>query len=181
MKMKWNQVLGVALVVTIILCGAAMVMARGFGPNHRGPFPNGELANGDFPKGEPVPLLAPIMELDLSDEQKTQIAGIVREHYDNLMSTFQSLGAAHEGLSAAILAEEFNEDNLLDAVQALSSIRGELALLRAEITTEVRTEVLSSKQIERLEERALGRMEKMKDQMESQILRLDEWLETNSE
>ena len=32
MKMKWNQVLGVALVVTIILSGTAMVTARGFGP-----------------------------------------------------------------------------------------------------------------------------------------------------
>jgi len=180
MKMKWNQVLGVALVGTIMLCGAAMVTARGFGPNHRGPFPNGELPNGDVPKGEPVPLLG-LMGLDLSDEQKTQIAGILTEHYDALTTTFKSLLAAQEGLSAAILAEEFNEDDLLNAIQELSVIRGELALLRAEITTEVRTEVLSSEQIERLEERALVRMEKMKERMESQMSKLDEWLETNSE
>lgn len=181
MKMKWNQVLGVALVVTIMLCGAAMVTARGFGPNHRGPFPNGELPNGDVPKGEPVPLLGPIMGLDLSDEQKTQIAGILTEHYDALTTTFKSLLAAQEDLSTAILAEEFNENDLLNAIQQLSSIRGELALLRAEITTEVRTEVLSSEQIERLEERALDRMEKMKERMESQMSKLDEWLEANSE
>ncbi|MDY6837417.1 MAG: periplasmic heavy metal sensor [Thermodesulfobacteriota bacterium] len=176
MKMKWNQVLGVALVVTIVLCGAAMVTARGFGPNHGEPFPNGAPSHG-----EPVPLLGPIMGLDLSDEQKTQIAAILREHYDNLMSTLQSLGAAHEGLSAAILAQEFNEDNLLNAIQHLSSIRGELALLRAEITTEVRTEVLSSEQIERLEKRELGRIEKMKDRTEFEMSRLDEWLESYSE
>jgi len=180
MKMKWNQVLGVALVVTIVLCGAAMVTARGFGSNHRGPFPNEDFANGDFPKGEPVPLLG-LMGLDLSNEQKTQIADILTDHYDALISTFKSLGAAQEGLSAAILAEEFNKNDLLNAIQQLSSIKGELALLRAEITTEVRTEVLSSEQIERLEERALGRMEKMKERMESQISRLDEWVEANSE
>ncbi|MDY6953771.1 MAG: Spy/CpxP family protein refolding chaperone [Thermodesulfobacteriota bacterium] len=175
MKMKWKKVVGVALVVTIMFCGTATAMARGVGPNHRGPFPD-----EDFPKGGPIPLLGPIMGLDFSDEQKTQIAGIVREHYNNVMSTFQSLLAAHEGLSAAILAEEFNEDDLLNAIQQVNSIRGELALLRAEITTEVRT-VLSSEQIERLQERALDRMEKMKERIESQMSKLDEWLETNSE
>ncbi|MDY6988323.1 MAG: periplasmic heavy metal sensor [Thermodesulfobacteriota bacterium] len=175
MKMKWNRVLGVALVVTIVLSGAAMVTARGFGPNHHGPFPG-----GDFPKDGPIPLLD-LMGLDLSDEQKTQIAGILTEHKLELTAAFDSLVEAQEDLSTAILAEEFNEDDLLNAIQQLSSIRGELALLRAEITTKVRTEVLSSKQIERLEERALGRMEKMKERIESQMSKLDEWLETNSE
>ncbi|MDY6950405.1 MAG: periplasmic heavy metal sensor [Thermodesulfobacteriota bacterium] len=175
MKMKWNQVLGVALVVTIVLCGAAMVMARGFGPNHGEPFPNGAP-----PHGEPVPLLGPIGP-DLSDEQKSQIADMMTEHYNELTAAFVSLQEAQEGLSTAILAEEFNEDDFLEAVQDLSTVRGELAALKAGIIAQVRTTVLDSEQVERMQERALDRIEKMKDRTEFEMSRLNEWLESYSE
>lgn len=175
MKIKWSQVWSTALVFTIMLCGAAVVTARGFGPNHHGPFPN-----GDPRKDGPISLLGPIGH-DLSDEQKTQIADIIREHYDDLTDTLNSLQEAQEGLSTAILAEEFNEVDFLDAVQKLSALRGELADLRARIIAQVRTTVLDSEQVERMQKREFERIEGMKDRTEFEISRLDEWLETNSE
>jgi Spy/CpxP family protein refolding chaperone len=107
-----------------------------------------EHTNPGRPGHDPGPI-GLIMELDLSDAQKDEIAAIFSTYESEMGKEGEALKVAMEQLDAAIHSETFVEEDIRQASQALSQLQEELAVLRAQIRAKIMA-VLDSEQKERL-------------------------------
>jgi Spy/CpxP family protein refolding chaperone len=120
--------------------------------------------------------------LDLSEDQKRDLAAILKEHRKELGTLATDLAKSRKAIRDSVLADDSSDAAIHEAVQE-AALKGEqLAVLVAQIVREVRTKkVLSPEQMERLlalgEKRAL----KMTRFVESRLAHLDEWIEAHSD
>ena len=95
-----------------------------------------------------------INELDFIADQKKRVDDILTENQDERKKLMDGLKNTRKQLKAVVSAKEFNEADFRKAFQRASSIKEEMAVLRAKIIPELRA-VLSPEQIGYLR----GRME----------------------
>jgi len=98
-----------------------------------------------------------IEDLNLTDEEKTQVEAIIEKYQDDKDNLLEKARQARDELQDAIFAEEYNEAAVRQASQQVSSIMEELAVLNAKMVAELRT-VLSPEQIGYLKGRSEGMM-----------------------
>jgi len=99
-----------------------------------------------------------INELDLTADQKKKVDDILTKHQDERKKLMDSLREAQEKLNTVVSVKEFDEAAFRQGFQQVSSIKENLAVLRAKMIPELKA-VLSSEQIGYLR----GRMEAKKE------------------
>lgn len=99
-----------------------------------------------------------INELDLTADQKKKVDDILAKNQDERKKLMDSLREAQEKLNAVVSAKEFDEAAFRKDFQQVSSIKENLAVLRAKMIPELKA-VLSPEQVGYLR----GRMEAKKE------------------
>lgn len=158
--MKVSKKLTVLLTLTIIFSSALVVRAGNF--RHMG---KGFLG------------LRMLMQLDLTDAQKAEVRTIINKYREQRKNMNLQLPEAKEQLRSAIHAKDFNEENVRQAHQKLSSIMEELVVLRAKIMAELKP-VLTADQLKVLEEKRAEASEKMKERRQLRQTMMDVWLQS---
>jgi Spy/CpxP family protein refolding chaperone len=99
-----------------------------------------------------------INELDLTADQKKKVDDILTKNQDERKKLMGSLREAHKQLNTVVSAKEFDEAAFRQGFQQVSSIKENLAVLRAKMIPELKA-VLSPEQVGYLK----GRMEAKKE------------------
>jgi len=146
------QALIITLVCIMMICGLSIAgESKG---NHQG---------RGMEKGKGLGMFK---GLNLTDEQKTGISNILAKYQEDIKNKRTVLSQAKEEMSAVKFADEFNEANIRQAFQKVSSAREELIVIRAKIFSEVKP-LLTAEQLASLKEQKAKKTEKMKNRMAS--------------
>jgi Spy/CpxP family protein refolding chaperone len=170
-----NKTLAILLVLAMVLVGTlpAVVGARGMGGNGMGGNGGGF---GVMASGMMGPGLRGLNGLDLTDEQKTEVATILDGFQEEMNAVVDQLLDAKEALADAIWAC----DDAIDvgaAYDAVAEAEKEVVLLQAQINCEVKG-VLTDEQLATLEEHRAERIERMRERREAMQTTLDEWIDS---
>ena len=152
-----------ALVLTLVLGGAFAVEAMHPGKHHG---PSGVMGPG-------LAGLKTLIELNLSDSQKSVILSIIEKYEKDREKTVSSLREARKNLRTALQADEVNEERIRDAYRQAVPIREEMLVMRARMMAELKT-VLTPEQRQLLEERKTRKLQRLKG-------RLGPWLEDRND
>lgn len=139
--MKFTRAFTVALVLTIILAGAFGAEAMNYGRHH----------------GRGLFALKTLLELNLSDSQKTQILGIYGKY--DLKTAWKNLREARKNLRTAMQATSLDEtayiDGITSAYNQVAPLQQQLFVMRAQMGYEIRG-VLTPEQLQLLQHRKKG-------------------------
>ena len=95
-------------------------------------------------------------ELDVTHEQRRQIAAILLSHKDDIANVAKPVVEKHRALRAAVKAEKLDEKAIRAAAKALGEALADAAVLAAKVRAEV-AEVLTPEQQELIEKFHLDR------------------------
>jgi protein CpxP len=132
-----------AVALGIGLTAASAQGGRGFGgPGRGGPFGRGGMMGG-----------GPFMlgQLDLTEQQRQQVAAIHEQNREAGQAAAEKLRAAHDAQRAAVTAVPFDENAIRTTTAALAAAMTEQALLQARIHAQV-YEILTPEQRAKAEE-----------------------------
>jgi len=158
-----SKALIVALALTIVLVGALAADAMHFG-RHSG-F-KGVMGSRIFG-------LKTLIQLNLSDSQKSRILSIIEKYENDIQSARKNLWEARHNIRTILTAEELNENDLRNAFRQAAPIKEELLVMRAKMMAEMKT-VLTPEQLQLLEERKVEKIEEMRG-------RFDRWFEDHKD
>ena len=158
-----SKVLIAALALTIVLAGAFVVDAMHFG-KHSG-------FKGVM--GSRMLGLKTLIQLNLSDSQKSLILSIIEKYENDIEKAKNNLREERHNIRAALQAGEFNEDEIRNAYRQAAPIKEELLVMGAKMKAEMKT-VLTPEQLQLLEERKAERIEEMRG-------RFDRWFENHKD
>ncbi len=133
--MKRNKMLTLVFGLAILFSGMLVVQAGAFGPRHH--------------KGALIGLRA-LMELDLTDAQKVEVADIIEKYRDEEKEIVTQLKDARENLKNVVQADLFNEQDVRQAFQQMSPKIEDMTVLRAKFMNELK-KVLTPEQLEKME------------------------------
>jgi len=109
--------------------------------------------HGPFGRFGPFDFLAAhhaLHELGLTDEQKTQIKGILRSHRQEFHGSVERLRSAHEAVRQLSGQDAIDEDAIRERVREAAGPLGDLAVLHARVRREIGA-VLTPEQREKAE------------------------------
>ena len=158
-----SKALIAALALAIVFAGALAVGAMNFG-GHSG---------FTGVKGSRILGLKTLIQLNLSDSQKSRILSIIEKYENDIESAKNNLREARHNIRAAIQAGEFNENAIRNAHRQAAPIKEELLVLGAKMKAEIKT-VLTLEQLQLLEERKAERIEEIRG-------RFDRWFENHKD
>lgn len=113
--------------------------------------------------------------LDLSAEQKREIAPILAKHRDEIGRTLSGMTEARKALREAVTADEYSEASIRGAVQKLSEQEERAAVLGARILSEVRP-ILTAEQKDRLKTFASRHGGGKEGFADGRMKALDDWI-----
>jgi Spy/CpxP family protein refolding chaperone len=158
-----SKALIATLALTIVFAGAFAVGAMNLG-GHSG------FAGV---KGSKILGLKTLIQLNLSDSQKSRILSIIEKYENDIESAKNNLREARHNIRAAIQAGEFNENAIRNAHRQAAPIKEELLVLGAKMKAEMKT-VLTLEQLQLLQERKAGKIEEIRG-------RFDRWFENHKD
>ena len=158
-----SKALIAALALTIVVAGAYAVEAMQFGRHHGSAGVMGSKIFG----------LKTLIELNLSDSQKSQILSIINKYEKEMEIARNNLREARHNIRSILEAGELNENDLRNACRLAAPIKEDLLVMGAKMKTELKT-VLTSEQLQLLEEHKTRRMERFRE-------RLDSWSENHKD
>jgi protein CpxP len=94
-------------------------------------------------------LIERLQALGVTDEQKTQIKEILRQHQPTVQPLVQSAVTEHRALREVIRAEPVNETAIRAQSAKVAAVEADLAVARAHVVQDLR-KVLTAEQIEQL-------------------------------
>ncbi|MBF0343412.1 MAG: Spy/CpxP family protein refolding chaperone [Nitrospirae bacterium] len=124
-------------------------------------------------------LLKALVQLNLTDAQKSAIAGILKGHKDELKSDIQAVVDARVQLFEAIHASIYDETKVRALSRVLANKEEELAVLRAKIVNEVNS-VLTVEQKAILEQAREDFAAMIKTKVEKILTLINTWISKNS-
>ncbi|UCG14328.1 MAG: Spy/CpxP family protein refolding chaperone [Deltaproteobacteria bacterium] len=149
--MKFNKALVGVLFLTIVFAGAVAVRADHFGRHHR---PHGMTWTG-------LHGLKTMIQLNLSDAQKSKILSIIEKYENEREGLKRSLREARENCARELETEPFNEAEVRNALRQTAPIKEELLVMRLKMMAELNT-VLTPEQNQLLKELRPRRIERLK-------------------
>lgn len=149
--MKFKKALIIAVAHMIIILGVFTVNAGAFGQY---PGAIGHMGSGLFG-------LKTLLELNLTEDQKTKIVSIIGKYETDRDLAVNSLREARKSLRTALQASEFNEATIRAAYQQISKLREDQLVTRLKMMGELKS-VLSPEQLDLLKARKAQRMDKFK-------------------
>jgi Spy/CpxP family protein refolding chaperone len=152
--------LAAGFVAVVIAAGSALVMAQdgqmprrgpGPGPGMGGPPPAGMRGPGG--PGGPMGMgFGPgFRELDLTEEQRTQVKSIMESHQAEFKAVGDKMRTAREGMQALIEADALDESAVRAKSIEVAAAEADAAILNAKVRTQTR-QVLTSEQLAKLKE-----------------------------
>lgn len=90
-------------------------------------------------------------ELDLTDEQKTQVKSIVDSHQAEFKAAGEKMHAAREGMQALLEADTLDEAAVRAKSVEVAAAEADAAILGAKVRTQT-VQVLTSEQLAKLKE-----------------------------
>ena len=150
--------LAAGFVAVVLAAGSALVIAqdapgprRGPGPGMGGP-PPGAMRGPGGPMGPMGMGIGPgFRELDLTDDQKTQVKAIVDSHQAEFKAVGEKMRTAREGMQALIEAETLDESAVRAKSVEVAAAEADAAILGAKVRTQT-LQVLTSEQLAKLKE-----------------------------
>jgi Spy/CpxP family protein refolding chaperone len=158
-----SKVLIAALALTIVLADACAVNAM-----HSGRHSGFTGAMGSRILG-----LKTLIQLNLSDSQKSRILSIIGKYENDIENAKNNLREARHNIRAALQAGKFNENEIRNAYRQAAPIKEELLVMGAKMMAEMKT-VLTAEQLQLLEERKAQRIEEIRG-------RFDRWFENHKD
>jgi Spy/CpxP family protein refolding chaperone len=130
---------------------------------------------GDFAKlhGDGAPRMFRHLskQLDLSEDQQTQIRGVFKNHADEIEAQVRAGMNARRALHQAVLTQPVDEQAIRNLALQAGQVHGDTAVLYARIRTEI-WPILNAEQRDKLTQ-LHGRM---KDRGDAALESLDKWL-----
>ncbi len=126
-------------------------------------------------KGPGMIPLRVLMELDLTDAQKAEIAAILEASKTEMDSAKQKRDEVKEILAPVMTADTFDEENLRSAFAKASPIVEDVMVIKAKIGSQIKS-VLTAEQKQILDEKRQEGMEKMEKFKKFQETMLETWL-----
>ena len=139
------------------------------GPGRRGP------GLGLAGRGRPGALLAPLRQLDLSDEQLEQVREAVGESRETGRETARAIRAARRALAEATIAEALDEERVRSLAADIGRLEGDAAVERARLYAAVWGMLTPEQQAraaeirEEREERREQRRESLRERLEERL------------
>lgn len=161
---RLSATLGVATLALTMVCGAAEAKGR----HHGGPGdgPRGGRGFGGPDRG----IHHAMAELDLSDDQKQQLAEIRDEQRADRREQHDQMRAARQALDEAIHADTVDEGAIRAAAKALAELEADMAVARARSFQKLKG-ILTSEQVAKLEELKSQREARLESRRERRKLR----------
>jgi protein CpxP len=160
--MKISKASAGVLFLTIVFVVAFAVEAGHFG-RHHGP---------ESMAGRGIRCLKTMLQLDLSDSQKSKMLSIITKYENESENLMMGLRGARRDFTRVFENEIFNEDEVRNALRRTAPIREELQVMRLRMLAELKT-VLTPEQRELFKELRAKRIERLK-------ARFGTWLESDS-
>jgi Spy/CpxP family protein refolding chaperone len=160
--MKISKTLAGLLLLTIVFAGAVVVEAGHF-RRHHGP---------DSMVGPGIRGLKTMLQLDLSDSQKSKMLSIIEKYETERESLKRSLREARGDFTRIFETETFNEDEVRKALRRTAPLKEDLQVMRLKMLAELKT-VLTPEQRQLFKELRVQRSERVK-------ARCGSWLERDS-
>jgi Spy/CpxP family protein refolding chaperone len=149
--MKVNKVLVVVLFLTIFLADTVAVEAGRFGRHHGFQGMMGPGFHG----------LKTLIQLDLSDSQKSEIMSIL-EKYDNETANLkESLKETRKNLARVLHTDQADENQIRSTLRQAAPIKEELFVMRVKMVVELK-KVLTPEQLQVLNQGKAHRIDRWK-------------------
>lgn len=173
MTTRFKTTLAAGIAVLTLAAGAPMLMAqdqpqRRQGPGFGGPPPGGPGGPGGRGgpgmrgPGGPMGFGGPgFREIDLTDDQKTQLKSIADSHRDEFRAAGEKARAAHDGMQALMEADSIDEAAIRAKSVEIAAAQADVMILEAKVRHESQ-QVLTSEQQAKLKELRTARQGQMK-------------------
>jgi periplasmic protein CpxP/Spy len=162
MTTRFKTSLAAAIAVASLAAAAPILTAqdqlRGPGPGMRGPG-GGPGMRG--PGGGPRGFGPGFRELDLTDDQKTQLKAIADSHRDEFRAAGEQVRAARAGMRALVDADSLDESAIRAKSTEIAAAEADMMILNAKVRQES-LQVLTSEQQAKLKELRKTRQDRMK-------------------
>lgn len=161
MKKVHVVLLAVALILSSL--GTARAFCGDFG-GHRGGGPG---MHGGF--------MRMLDRLDLTDDQESQVAAILKHHRDEIGNAAGGMDDAQKAMVNAAMTQPRSEEAVKQAATKMGDAMAQFLVLRSSIMSEIE-QVLTPDQLQKMEKmraKFLARLDKVVDR---RLARLDEWI-----
>ena len=159
----------VTVLMVMAMVSAAAGMAAAFGPE-----------GGMHGRDGGFMGMRTLMQLNLTDAQKTEVAGIFNSAMGQREETRAKMKEARKQLRESIHAEQYDEQEVKDAFAQMTPIMEEMTLLRARTFSGLR-QVLDEEQMEKLGKNRGGCNKKQDDSPNFRKQMLNTWLNMKNE
>jgi len=166
MKKKHNVKKMMVITLVILFAGTSVAMAGSGGRGMMGP-------GGGFH-------LRALMDLDLDDAQKENIAEIIETHQQERQKSKGRIREHREKLRSLMMADEFNEAEFRDVFREMAPVMEERAVARARLAFEVKN-VLTPEQLDELKEKRGKYASRANRHRKGRNAILDEWRQKDAE
>ena len=153
--------------IIVVLCMGFGTVAAAFGPGRYG---------GEFCGFGPGPLKS----LDLTADQKKQIAGILEKYQPQIDQSMGEIRKLHEKATESGAGDQFNEELVRSKFREAMPKFEDMFVLKAKIRNEIRA-TLTEDQIRQLKEKRTRWMKKSKERMKCGKAMMKTWLETDEQ
>jgi Spy/CpxP family protein refolding chaperone len=120
-----------------------------------------------------------LTQLNLTDSQKYDIAGLLRQHREEMQECGNKMFEARKALMEAVTANEFKEQAVREAARRAADVEEERAVLKAKLFNEIRQH-LTPEQQETLVKLKADFASRMQNWKAHRMGRMDLWIEENS-
>ncbi len=153
--MKRSKFLTLTLAIVIIFAGAVPAIAGGFDGMGHGHWGRPGIAG-----------LKTFLKLNLTDAQRSQLLKILDQYQMERKNVAHDSFEARRNLFEALHSEPFNEANVREAFERLSTIKEDSFVLRARVRSEMKA-VLTPDQLALLQKRHKGNFEGIRHRLNS--------------
>lgn len=129
--------------------------------------------------GRGDPFIKAVFKLNLTDAQKSDIAGLLKKNQEQRRQNFESLRKAMDDLAEVSYKDGGNEAAVREAYKALAAAGETVALAKAASTYELK-KLLTPEQLKQLDEKRAKKMEKMKRKWAERRDHMDAWIDKNA-
>ena len=113
--------------------------------------------------------------MDLSEDQKQQVASILKKHRDDIARNMAEGSEARAKLAGAMQSKDYSETSVKEAAAAMAAHQEKAILLRAKVMSEIRS-VLTPEQNEKMVRFPGGRKGRMQGATDAALSNLDRWI-----
>lgn len=168
-RIQWKMVLATMI---FTMCLTAPAWAGRFGGGHG-------CGHGFHGKGDGHLGFGFLRALNLTETQQDQVRAVLAKYKETIKSQIDTLAGAHQEMAHVMHAETLDEAALRNAFKNVAGAREEMVVLRAKIIQEIRP-ILTTDQIDRLNEMRNRRAERFEQRSEKRWDRFEDWLDEPS-